>query len=195
MDRETRRIVESYRRDEAGPLENQVIDELLGGEVDRQEFLQRATMYGLGAGTIGALLRFAGESDLAYGASLDAVQAGGTIRLGIPVFGASLEPYLLNEGGSLAFAGIPGEYLTFTTPTGNVAPWLAASWRTNADATVWTFQLRRGVRFHNGKEMTSADVVASLKHYVSKRARTPVSARPTTRRESLREAVTRSSSV
>ncbi len=168
MDRETRRIVESYRRDEAGPLENQVIDELLGGEVDRQEFLQRATMYGLGAGTIGALLRFAGESDLAYGASLDAVQAGGTIRLGIPVFGASLEPYLLNEGGSLAFAGIPGEYLTFTTPTGRVAPWLAASWRPNADATVWTFQLRRGVRFHNGKEMTSADVVASLKHYVSR---------------------------
>ena len=125
-------------------------------------------MFGLGAGTIGALLRFAGEPDLAYGASLDAVQAGGTIRLGIPVFGASLEPYLLNEGGSLAFAGIPGEYLTFTTPTGNVAPWLAASWRPNADATVWTFQLRRGVRFHNGKEMTSADVVASLKHYVSR---------------------------
>ena len=93
MDRETRRIVENYRRDDAGPLENQVIDELLGGEVDRQEFLQRATMYGLGAGTIGALLRFAGESDVAYGASLEAVQAGGTIRLGIPVFGASLEPY------------------------------------------------------------------------------------------------------
>ena len=33
---------------------------------------------------------------------------------------------------------------------------------------MWTFQLRRGVRFHNGKEMTSADVVASLKHYVSR---------------------------
>jgi peptide/nickel transport system substrate-binding protein len=167
MDRETRRIVERYRRDEAGPLENQVIDELLGGEVDRQEFLQRATMYGLGAGTIGALLAVAGEHSLAYGAPLEPVQTGGTIRLGIPVFGASLEPWKLNEGGALAFAGIPGEYLTFTTPTGNVAPWLAASWRPNADATVWTFQLRRGVRFHNGKEMTSADVVACLKHYVS----------------------------
>ncbi len=168
MDRETRRIVDSYRRDDAGPLENQVIDELLGGEVDRQDFLRRATMFGLGAGTIGALLRVAGESDLAYGASLDAVQAGGTIRLGIPVFGASLEPYLLNEGPALAFSGIPGEYLTFTTPTGNVAPWLATSWKPNADATVWTFQLRRGVRFHNGQEMTSGDVVACLKHYVSK---------------------------
>jgi MarR-like DNA-binding transcriptional regulator SgrR of sgrS sRNA len=29
----------------------------------------------------------------------------------------------------------------------------------------WTFILRRGVRFHNGKEMTSEDVVASLKRW------------------------------
>ena len=45
---------------------------------------------------------------------------------------------------------------------------LATSWKPNKDATVWTFQLRRGVRFHNGKEMTSADVVASMKQYAGK---------------------------
>ncbi len=166
MDRETRRQIEEYRHGEAGPLENNLIDELVGGELDRQEFLRRATMFGLGAGTIGALLRLAGEADLAFGAPLEAVQAGGTIRLGIPVFGASLEPYLLNEGGSLAFAGIPGEYLTFTTPDGRVVPWLASSFRPNADATVWTFQIRRGVRFHNGKTLTAQDVVASMRQYV-----------------------------
>jgi peptide/nickel transport system substrate-binding protein len=167
MDRETKRLVEEYRRNEAGPLENNVIDEFIGGELDREDFLRRATMFGLGAGTIGALLKFMGEADLAFGAPLEAVQAGGTIRVGIPVFGASLEPYLLNEGPSLAFSGIPGEYLTFTTPKGAIAPALATSWKPNAEATVWTFQLRKGVRFHNGKEMTSADVVASLKQYVS----------------------------
>ena len=118
MDRETKRLIEEYRRNEAGPLENNVIDEFVGGELDRQDFLRRATMFGLGAGTIGAFLRFMGEPDLAFGAPLEAVQAGGIIRVGIPVFGASLEPYLLNEGPSLAFAGIPGEYLTFTTLKG-----------------------------------------------------------------------------
>jgi peptide/nickel transport system substrate-binding protein len=167
MDRETRRAIEEYRRSEAGPLENNLIDELVAGELDRQEFLQRATMFGLGVGTIGALLKLAGEADLAWAAPT-AVPRGGTLRVGITAFGASLEPYLLNEGGALAFAGIPGEYLTFTNPQGRVVPWLAQSWKPNANATVWTFQLRRGVRFHNGQEMTSRDVVACLKHYVSK---------------------------
>jgi peptide/nickel transport system substrate-binding protein len=167
MDRETRRAVEDYRRNEAGPLENNLIDELVAGDLDRQEFLQRATMFGLGVGTIGALLKLAGEAELAFAAPA-AVPTGGTLRVGITAFGASLEPYLLNEGGSLALAGIPGEYLTFTNPQGRVVPWLAASWKPNANATVWTFQLRKGVRFHNGQEMTSRDVVASLRHYVSK---------------------------
>ncbi len=167
MDRETRRAIEEYRRSEAGPVENNLIDELVDGDLDREEFLRRATMFGLSVGGIAALLRYVGEADLAFAAPAEAVQAGGTIRVGLPVFGASLEPYLLNEGGALAFSGIPGEYLTFTNPKARVLPWLATKWTPNRDASVWTFQLRRGVRFHNGKEMTSADVVACMKHYVS----------------------------
>lgn len=166
MERETKRLVEAYRREEAGPLENQLVDELLGGELDREEFLRRGTMWGLSVGTMGLLLKYAGESELAFAAT-ERVQAGGTLRLGLTTFGASLEPYLLNEGGALAFSGIPGEYLTFTDPQGRIVPWLATSWKPNKDATVWTFTLRRGVRFHNGQEMTSKDVVASLKQYVA----------------------------
>jgi len=120
MDRETTRRIESYRRNEAGPLENNLIDEFMGGEMDRSEFLRRGTMFGLSVGMMGSLLAFAGEAAAApssSGASTTA-RAGGTLRLGIAAFGASLEPYLLNEGGSLAFAGIPGEFLTFTTRRG-----------------------------------------------------------------------------
>ena len=166
MDRETQRNVEEYRYNLAGPLENNLIDELVGGELDRQEFLQRATMFGLGAGTIGLLLRYLGEADLAQAAPVIG-KAGGTIRLGLPTPASPVEPYLLNDGGTLAFAGLTGEYLTFTNPKAELRPMLATSWKPNNDATVWRFQLRRGVRFHNGKEMTSADVVASMKSYVA----------------------------
>ena len=170
MDRETRRALEEYRRNDAGPIENNLIDELVNGEVDRAEFLRRGTMFGLSAGIIGSALGFVGEAGAAptTGQQLAAVKAGGTLRAGITNPASSLEPYLLNDGGALAFSGIPGEYLTFTNPQAQVRPALATTWKPNKDATVWTFQLRRGVRFHNGKEMTSADVVASMKQYVGK---------------------------
>lgn len=47
----------------------------------------------------------------------------------------------------------------------NVKPQLATSWNSNKAATVWTFNLRKGVKFHNGKELTSADVVWTFKHF------------------------------
>ncbi len=38
---------------------------------------------------------------------------------------------------------------------------LAESWSVADDGVTWTFNLRHGVKFHNGKELTSKDVVAS----------------------------------
>src|SRR4026207_1410280 len=167
MDRDTRRAVEEYRQAEAGPIENNLIDELVAGELDRQEFLQRAGMFGLSLGSIGMLLRYVGEADVAHAAPVLG-KAGGTLRAGITTPASPLEPHLLTAGGALALPAAPGASPTSTNPRAQVKPMLASSWKTNKDATVWTFQLRRGVRFHNGKEMTSADVVASMKQYVGK---------------------------
>lgn len=36
------------------------------------------------------------------------------------------------------------------------------------DGLTYTIKLRQGVMFHNGKEMTSEDVVASLKRWASR---------------------------
>jgi len=46
-------------------------------------------------------------------------------------------------------------------------PELAESWDSTPDARVWTFKLRRGVEFHNGKTMTADDVVFSINHHLS----------------------------
>jgi peptide/nickel transport system substrate-binding protein len=181
MDRETRRTIDEYRRNEAGPIENNLIDELVGGELDRQEFLRRAAVFGLGAGAMGMLLRYVGEADLAHAAPSAAGQKrGGTLRVGLTAFASSLEPYQLREAGTLALAGIPGEYLTFSNNALQVKPWLATSWRANADLTVWTFQLRRGVRFHNGKVMNADDVVASFRQYLTETTSQIYSAIPKT---------------
>jgi len=41
-------------------------------------------------------------------------------------------------------------------------PVLVESWRCEEDARTWTFQLREGVRFHDGKTLSARDVVYSL---------------------------------
>jgi peptide/nickel transport system substrate-binding protein len=165
MDREARRAVEEYRRT-AGSIENNLIDELVTGELDRGEFLRRGTMFGLSATVLGSLLGYVGEARAARSSPARvAVKRGGTIRVGMNHYAGSNEPYKLGGGGALALASIPGEFLTFSDNSLQVQPWLATSWKANADATVWTFQLRQGVKFHNGKTMSADDVVTSFRQY------------------------------
>src|SRR5207249_102021 len=52
------------------------------------------------------------------------------------------------------------EYLVGVTPDGQLSAdgGLATRWETSPDHKRWTFHLRRGVKFHNGDELTSEDV-------------------------------------
>ncbi|MEO1191966.1 MAG: ABC transporter substrate-binding protein [Pseudomonadota bacterium] len=64
-------------------------------------------------------------------------------------------------GMSFAFMN----FLTEIGSDGQLQPELAESWEASADAATWTFKLREGVEFHNGKEMTAEDVIASFNHH------------------------------
>jgi peptide/nickel transport system substrate-binding protein len=54
------------------------------------------------------------------------------------------------------------EYLCGPGEGAALAPMLAESWEPNADGSVWTFSLRKGVKWHDGTDFTSADVVATM---------------------------------
>ena len=45
---------------------------------------------------------------------------------------------------------------------GVVSEELATKWSANADATEWTFNLRKGVKFHDGSDFDAEDVKYSL---------------------------------
>lgn len=55
--------------------------------------------------------------------------------------------------------------LTILGADGNPMPSLASSWRSNDAADQWTFQLREGVKFHDGSDLTAADVAYSINHW------------------------------
>jgi peptide/nickel transport system substrate-binding protein len=52
-----------------------------------------------------------------------------------------------------------------TTPDMKIEPGLAASY-TNPDPLTWVYNLREGVKFHDGTPMTADDAVASLKRHL-----------------------------
>src|SRR5919109_5016698 len=99
MDRETRRRLEEFRRNEAGPVENALIDDLAAGELDRGEFLQRATMFGLSASAIGTALAAFGEAPVAF-AGTRRGSVGGRLRVGcIPPPAHGLYPHTYADTG------------------------------------------------------------------------------------------------
>ncbi len=55
-----------------------------------------------------------------------------------------------------------------TAVDGKVKPQMVDKWTTSADKKTWTFTLRPGLEFHDGKPVTSEDVVASLKRWASR---------------------------
>ncbi len=63
--------------------------------------------------------------------------------------------------------------LTQFGPDAGVVPCLAAGWELSADSRTWTFTLRKGVRFHNGRELTAEDVRYSLERLLNPRVRSP----------------------
>ena len=50
------------------------------------------------------------------------------------------------------------DHLCYMDLDGNIIPRLAESWEANEDATVWTFHLRKDVKWHDGTPFVAADV-------------------------------------
>ncbi|GAA1312051.1 ABC transporter substrate-binding protein [Saccharothrix xinjiangensis] len=58
------------------------------------------------------------------------------------------------------------ELLVRPKPDGSLEPWLAESFSRDGDTT-WRFKLRSGVKFHNGRDVDAAAVVAGLKRHAA----------------------------
>jgi len=71
--------------------------------------------------------------------------------------------YLLDINTRSAFNG-----LGYVNDRIEVEPELATSWEPDKELKVWEINLREGVKFHNGRDMTADDVVASFAFHQAK---------------------------
>ena len=153
-------------RARSSELENHLIDELRARKIGRREFMRRGAIVGMSIPTLGFLASACGVSTEEL-ESKDKPQTakakpGGTIRMGQQQPSGALDPLTVNNQGGLVVLGQTGEYLIWSDPKLNPEPRLAESWKPNGDGSVWTFKLRKGVKFHNGKTMDAEDVASTF---------------------------------
>ena len=110
----------------------------------------------------------------ATGMPARAQQRGGTLKLGIAGANTSdswdgrthSDSYMIMTAHGAVF-----DCLTEVAANGELVGELAESWEASADAITWTFKLRQGVTFHNGKPFGADDVIESLNLHTAEGAK------------------------
>jgi peptide/nickel transport system substrate-binding protein len=134
----------------------------IGRRLPRRQFLGAAALTGLGAGSAGSLLAACASSPAAGNVS------SGSRRGGNLIFARTADPGTLDPAPAQdneAIWTILNLYdcLYTVTPDGHGSmPWLAVGHEISSDQLTWTFHVRPGVKFSDGKPLTAADVKFTL---------------------------------
>jgi peptide/nickel transport system substrate-binding protein len=85
-------------------------------------------------------------------------QYGGTVNVGIHADLYGINPFIRMRSIDAHVRSLVYETLVALDAKGQIKPYLAESWNVSSQGREYTFNLRRGVKFHNGQEMTAEDV-------------------------------------
>lgn len=97
-----------------------------------------------------------------------APRPGGVIRFATPADPDGLDPHRSPADSTFIIVMNIFDGLLTTNPKGELLPGLAEKWSIAPNGLAYTFTLRRGVSFHSGKALTSADVKYSLARMAEK---------------------------
>ena len=88
----------------------------------------------------------------------DTPKQGGTLRMAIRKDMRLMNPLVGTQSTEQRIRNLMFEPLLGIDLQGRIQPNLAESWKISKDGKLYTFYLRKGVKFHNGQEMTAEDV-------------------------------------
>jgi peptide/nickel transport system substrate-binding protein len=167
-------------RRSATPVELDLVESFAKGRITRRQFVKRAAVIGLSLPAVSAVIAACsqgtpssaapsasgGEPSASASASAPAA-SGGSIKVAIqrPV---QVDPINMQDLGGYGVVAQCFEFLcTLSEDGSDIAPGLAESWEANEDGSVWTFKLRQGVKWQDGKDFTADDVVATMGRLVA----------------------------
>jgi len=143
-------------------------DRFRSAQMSRRELIQRAGLL-VGGSALASFLGTCLPAEAAAPSQAPAGQPkkGGSLKVAIFGEAPSLDPMFTTATITKNLASQMFEGLVSNDFKLRPQPDLAESYEMSRDGKTATFRLRKGVTFHNGKEMTSADIVASLRRFTA----------------------------
>ena len=107
------------------------------------------------------LRRLAAAVAIASAIAFTAPVAADELKIAVAADVTSIDPHFFNLFPNNNIAEHIFDKLVQMDPDSRMIPGIATSWKTVDDKT-WEFKLRKGVKFHDGSELTAEDVVFSI---------------------------------
>ncbi len=133
----------------------------LEGAISRREFVRRVSLLGSTAFLTPAFLAACGETKPAASPE-GSPKIGGSIAVAQSTNPTTLDPQDTNDNLSFSIEKTMYDTLIGFDEKMNHVPGLATKWTASADAKEFTFELRPGVKFHDGTPFNAEAVKASF---------------------------------
>lgn len=158
-----RRVEDALGFADLSTKDKSLVEEAVKAGYSRRHVLKLMAVTGVSLATAQNLLSTGGQ------AMAMTPKKGGSLRMAGNVHGPDDQMFPQQFTSNIDYARGRATYNGLVQLGDGIIPQpeLATEWSSNADATEWTFQLRKGVAFHDGTPFTADDVVYTMNRHLA----------------------------